>query len=244
MKKHTFTLIELLVVIAIIAILAAMLLPALQQARERGKAASCIGNLKNVGLKLSMYIDANDGWIPPTRGADPVASIPTNTFAWNWVGRMAWWENNKADYYAEPHFRQYRCPSLPPKTGVTNWNMPRQTYCLNSYIPQETKDQPNYDGAVKLPLRKPPKGEGRGRPNNLSKTILVADSVTEKGKADFPREPLQNTALGNGGRVAMRHSEKANVILIDTHVESISFAASYEYKLEALSSDATGANLQ
>ena len=54
-KQECFTLIELLVVIAIIAILAAMLLPALSAARERARTASCLSNLKNLGLACIMY---------------------------------------------------------------------------------------------------------------------------------------------------------------------------------------------
>ncbi|NMA21674.1 MAG: DUF1559 domain-containing protein, partial [Lentisphaerae bacterium] len=63
-RKQCFTLIELLVVIAIIAILAAMLLPALQTAMEQARLVKCLGNMKQLGIAVLQYTDASNDYLP------------------------------------------------------------------------------------------------------------------------------------------------------------------------------------
>jgi prepilin-type N-terminal cleavage/methylation domain-containing protein len=80
LRRQAFTLIELLVVIAIIAILAALLLPALSRARQQGQRAVCLSNLKQIGLAFTIYLNDHDSRFPDRR--DLKSALPGGYRPW------------------------------------------------------------------------------------------------------------------------------------------------------------------
>jgi len=163
MKKNGFTLIELLVVIAIIAILAAMLLPALRQAREKARQASCMNNLKQLGLATFMYAEDNDGYLPVRLQGSPPSywhdSKYTGTSGTNLRGGVR--------YFSVVYFRQdyyvtgiLDCPSAKNigyeygiNCNLMNYTSPkisRIRYPVKTLLFTETKGDhmvTNYTGA-------------------------------------------------------------------------------------------------
>ena len=109
-KSRAFTLIELLVVVAIISILAAILFPVFARARENARRASCLSNLKQMGLAMMMYVQDYDETYPETivrvTTGTPASAMPDGVF---WVSGYIFWPQLLYPYHQ--NIQMFWCPS-------------------------------------------------------------------------------------------------------------------------------------
>ncbi len=201
--QKSFTLIELLVVIAIIAILAAMLLPALQNARERARGTSCMSNIKQLGSVYMFYADDYNGFLPCRDNLKGGFTPGGETIDMkNWLNGVVEYYLNKRDA-SKKAVELLRCPAEEAVEDITT------NYGLNYLI--ATEEVNGTSRGIKI-YRFCNPGRTAMLVENYGHLCYGADAVNDKNTHVTGN-------IGPNRAAKFRHLSRAGVVFLDSHTE-------------------------